>query len=248
MRLDVLEREASAKLKLPLVIRRSDAGAAVALRRNERLRLSGMTRERRRHQWLLGRAALKQVMRALGMDDDTSAISFPYPRLSLTHSGNVSFAAGTAAPASGIGIDYEPGRNLTPGIARWFLQDEEYRWAESRFDRDATLLRLWTVKEAAFKCYPANAGMLLKDFSILDPAAPVLRLAASGDQPRIEVTSMTCETGWLSIAVCRGAALNRRFHTAAQPQSPWLRSARTSAMRSRRAAACSRQWISKDAK
>lgn len=205
MRLKVLEWTASAQLALPLVVRCSDYRAAVALGKNERLQLAGMRREGRRQEWQLGRAALKQVMRALGLADDTSTITFPDPRLSLTHSGNVSFATGTPAPASGIGIDYEPLRDIKPAIARWFLHDDECRWVESRPDRSETLLRLWTVKEAAFKCYPANAGMLLKDFVIVDLEAPVLRVAPARDDLCIDVSSMSCRKGWLSIAVCRDA-------------------------------------------
>lgn len=204
--LNVLERAASAQLALPLVIRCSNYRGAVALGKNERLRLACMTRERRRREWQLGRDALKQVMRALGLADDTSSITFPNPRLSLTHSGNVSFATGTAGPALGIGIDYEPQRDINPDITGWFLRDNECRWVEGRSDYFESLLRLWTVKEAAFKCYPANAGMLLKDFAIVDLEAPVLRVAAAGDDSRIDVSSMACETGWLSIAICRNAA------------------------------------------
>jgi 4'-phosphopantetheinyl transferase EntD len=207
--LEVLERTASVQLALPLVVRRSDGGIAAPLSESERLRLAAMGRERRRRDWLLGRDALKQVLRALGLGDDTSTITFPDPRLSLTHSGNLSFATGTLTPASGIGIDYEPIRDINPGIARWFLQDDECKWAESRTDPVSTLLRLWTIKEAAFKCHPANAGMTLKDFVIVDPGAPVPRVATVGDGLRIRVTSFPCDSGWLSIAVCREAASSR---------------------------------------
>jgi 4'-phosphopantetheinyl transferase EntD len=206
MSLSVLERAASAQLTLPLVVKRSDPDIAMVLTDGELLRLAGVAREGRRRDWLLGRNALKQVLRSLALSDDTSTITFPNRQVSLTHSGKLSFAAGTSAPACGIGIDYEPLRDINRGIARWFLHDEECEWAENSTDHVAAVLRLWTIKEAALKCHPENAGMVLKDFVIVDLNAKVLRVATIGDDPRIQVASHACESGWLSIAVCGDAA------------------------------------------
>lgn len=199
-----LERHASTQLGLPLIIRRSDSTIATMLTEGEQLRLAAIARGRRGHHWLLGRNALKQVLRALSLDTDTSMINFPNLQVSLTHSGNLSFATGTSALMSGIGIDYEPVRPLNPLIARWFLHDEECRWVEKRSDRAAPLLRLWTIKEAAFKSYPENTGMVLKDFVIVGVDANVVRVATVDGDSRIQVTSHPCASGWLSIAVCRG--------------------------------------------
>jgi 4'-phosphopantetheinyl transferase EntD len=203
MKLKELERNASRRLALPLIIRRSDSLIETMLSEGEQLRLADLSGERRKRDWLIGRNALKQVLQALSLDTDTSMIIFPNRQVSLTHSGSLSFATGTSEPLSGIGIDYEPARSLNPLIARWFLRDDECRWVEKSSDRAETLLRWWTIKEAAFKSHPENADMVLKDFVILDLDVKVVRVATVDGNSRIQVFSHRLASGWLSIAVCR---------------------------------------------
>jgi 4'-phosphopantetheinyl transferase EntD len=202
MRLHALEESASARLGLPLVLARADRGAQPSLSESESLCLSAIKRERRKRDWLLGRDALKQVLAALSRDEDTSAIVFPNSQLSLTHSHGISLAVGAAISATGIGIDYEPLREINRKVARFFLSEGEVAWLaqQPECDRNAELLRLWTIKEAAFKCCPANAGMMLNDLTVVDMDAAETEVTINGNASRIALACYVYESGWLSVA------------------------------------------------
>lgn len=146
----------------------------------ERARLESLRNPGRREEWLRGRAALKRLLRRLGDSDDTSLLSFPHARISLTHSAGLAIAAGlsgegpgavdspltgadpgaAALPGAGVrglGLDFEARRPMRPGTERFFLADRE----RERLEEDGAcgtwdLLRLWTVKEALFKSDPGN--------------------------------------------------------------------------------------------
>jgi phosphopantetheinyl transferase len=149
----------------------------------------------------MGRNALKQVLSALSLDVDTCVISFPSAQLSLSHSGDIAFAAGTSAAALGIGIDFERPRRISAKAAPFYLTAREITWVEGRIDRNAELLRLWTVKEAAYKSYPGNTGKMLKDFTILDPSRPVSEATVNGESARIRIATETCADGFIAVAV-----------------------------------------------
>ncbi len=206
MRLQALEQSVAEHLEAPMIVVRSDAGIETTrLNRAEHDRLAEFRHERRRRDWLLGRNALKQVLTALDRGDDTTAVTFPDRQVSLTHGGDTAFAAGTTTTSLGIGIDYEPLREIDTRIARWFLNEAETNWLyeQPECDRVAQLVRLWTVKEAGFKSYQDNAGMTLKGLSITDPAASVTRVVVTGHGACIQVTCRACESGYLSIAIYR---------------------------------------------
>jgi 4'-phosphopantetheinyl transferase EntD len=149
-----------------IVCAAADRPAAIEeLAPDERARALALP-DRRRHDYLLGRAALR---RALGPGRDTSAIAMPHRRLSLTHGGGIAVAAMSASDhALGVGIDWEAQRTMNPAAARFFLTDRE---AAATAGEEATLLRLWTVKEALFKATPDNAGLSLRMFEVAEPAA-----------------------------------------------------------------------------
>jgi 4'-phosphopantetheinyl transferase EntD len=145
---------------------------------------------RRRHDWLLGRAAL----RAHGITD-TATVAFPNRCLSLAHAANMAVAARCDGDQAGLGVDLEGWRPIDPRTAPLFLRPGE------RGD----LLRLWTVKEALFKATPDNAGVALVDYEVDDPLAHEGR--ATDRQGRtFEYQSRPLPEGWLTIAVCRVAA------------------------------------------
>jgi hypothetical protein len=144
----------------------------------------------RRHDWLLGRAALK----ASGVGD-TSTVAFPNRCLSLTHSAGVAVAARCDGDQAGVGVDLEGWRRIDPRAARFFLRPEE------RGD----LLRLWTVKEALFKATPANAGVVLVDFALEDCDAAG-GTAHDRHGRTFDYLSRRHPEGWLTIAICRAAA------------------------------------------
>jgi phosphopantetheinyl transferase len=154
--------------------------------------------------WLKGRAALKILLEKQGLSDDTSALSFPHPSISLSHSGKLAVAAGCLPEpgCAGIGVDFEAGRKVNPRIARFFLTEAEQAWLNARpaAEISDSLLRLWTVKEALFKSDPRNSTSVLNDYELARPGE------AEGSARRDGVLvynyqSFRYADGWLSIAM-----------------------------------------------
>jgi 4'-phosphopantetheinyl transferase EntD len=204
MRLRQLERHLSRRLETPVIFVRSDSRIdQEQLNEAECDRLSGFRNARRQRDWLLGRNALKEILLVLDRNDDTTTITFPDNQVSLTHAGSIAYAAGTIATGLGIGIDYEPMRELDTRVARWFLNDSELQWLAKQPDSAQIneRVRLWTIKEAAFKSHPDNAQMTLREFTISDPVAPISSVVANGR--RITVTCCARDSGYLSVAICR---------------------------------------------
>ena len=145
----------------------------------------------RRHDWLLGRAALKALLGGR----DTSGVRFPNRCMSLSHAAGRGVAASCAGDQAGFGVDYEGWHGMDPRAAPFFLGDHE---------RDgADLLRLWTVKEALFKATPDNAGVAFLDYTVAEAGA--LEGAATDRSGRgFHYASAAVPSGWLTVAVCDG--------------------------------------------
>ncbi len=211
MRLTDIETRAAAELGVPLILAHADTPAET-LSVAERRHLEALRFEARRRDWLIGRNALKQVLRRRGDSDDCANVRPADAGVSLTHGDGHAFAVGAATP--GIGIDFERPRRVHPRMASWFLDDEEQamlpRTHDAAFDRE--LVRLWTVKEAAFKSHPDNAGLTLADLRIntskggSPPFSKNIGLTAfscSVRGVRIDVVSTEHRGGFLSIAGVR---------------------------------------------
>ena len=145
----------------------------------------------RRHDWLLGRAALKAV---LGIAD-TSVVAFPNRSVSLTHSGGVAVAACCDGPHAGLGVDLEGWQAIDPRTARLYLHAHE----------QGDLLRLWTVKEALFKATPGNDSAVFLDYEVHDPQA-LAGTARDRHGRAFEYLSSRRPEGWLTLAVSYDAA------------------------------------------
>jgi 4'-phosphopantetheinyl transferase EntD len=144
----------------------------------------------RRHDWLLGRAAL----RAHGIAD-TALVAFPNRCLSLTHAAGVALAARCDGAQAGLGVDLEGWRTIDPRAARFYLRPQE----------TGDLLRLWTVKEALFKATPDNAGAVLVDYQVDDSDA-LGGVARDRLGRTFQYQSRRRPEGWLTVAVCDAAA------------------------------------------
>lgn len=154
----------------------------------------------RRQQWLLGRAALAALLARLHRPDDAATLSLPQAGLSLTHAGGLAFALGCERPGVGLGLDFEAARVLRPGLGRLFLEPSEAR-ALTTADNGA-LLRVWTVKEAAFKADLANRGAVLRDYVLDAPLAEQgLARRTRGVAFCARYCSLPLAGGWLSAAV-----------------------------------------------
>ncbi len=159
------------------------AKIAVAQEKLELFELSSLEKETyfsykgtRLKSWLIGRKALKQLLRKLNEPDDTSGLKFPNPHFSLTHTQDTAIAAGILPEQScfysgidglngkerisilGIGVDLEIKRRISFDSSRFFLAENEKKWV-SQFDsktQEQELLRLWTIKEALYKSHLEN--------------------------------------------------------------------------------------------
>lgn len=145
-----------------------------------------------RRAWLTGRAALRRLLERLGRDPDTAALAFPRADLSLAHCGGAAVALGLSGPghgALGLGVDLEADRPMHPQATGFFLTEAERARLEARpaghspEAMDASLARLWTVKEALFKADPGNGPRLLADYEVADPS---LRRGRAGLRPGLE--------------------------------------------------------------
>ena len=153
--------------------------------------------------WLRGRAALKRLLRRLGMEPDTSTVKFPHPRFSLTHSGRYALAvAADGSGLTGVGIDLELNAMPRQAAARFFVTAEEQEQCAYASVPTAYLLRLWTVKEALFKADPHNQGRGLLDYVVRDIATRVgwARAHANGSLG-MRYASLDLGNGFLSLAV-----------------------------------------------
>jgi len=203
VRLHDLEQDLSGRLGTPMIVVHTVGGIHPSrLNQAELDQLSRFRFAKRRKDWLLGRNALKEILLTLGQNDDTTNSTHAGSHISLTHAGDTAYAAATPASGRGIGIDYEPVRPLDDRIARWFLTAKEMDWLtkQAKPCRDAELVRLWTVKEAALKSHTDNARMSFDEFSISAPSASVMDVVTVGQ--RIRVSSCALGSGYLSVAIC----------------------------------------------
>jgi 4'-phosphopantetheinyl transferase EntD len=201
-----LVREIESGLGIPLRIAISSEQAAIGrLTESERERLRKLEASPNRSSWLRGRSALKRLLSSLGEGDDTSCISFPNSRFSLTHSGEVAVAVGTAsAELFGIGVDLEMNRPVRDETARLFLNTQEQAWVMSRHEllRSKSLLRLWTIKEALYKADPSNSARWFTDYEIESLTAPWGSAFVSGEESRKFCYScFELVEGFLSVAI-----------------------------------------------
>lgn len=199
----VLEKEFGIPLKAAISAKPVDENQ---LTPGERIQFQALTAARRRDSWLKGRSALKRLLPYFGESKETSDLSFPNPRFSLTHSGGYAVALGTASSQLlGIGIDLELRRPPRSESARFFLNREEHRWVMHLEEslRPPNLLRLWTIKEALFKSDPNNHSTDLIDYFLEDPGRQTGRAFVKHQGGRSEIRYLCCylEEGFLSVAI-----------------------------------------------
>lgn len=171
----------------------------------ERDRVARFATQARREEWRLGRTALKSALRAIGEPEDTTAVKLPHPRVSLTHSGGVAIATAAKDPAlGGIGVNLEVNRAPRMAGAPFFLGTDEETWVRALPERQRAraLLRLWTIKEAAFKADRDNASATLRDYRLVSPGAS--RGEAERGRARFAYVATRWGNGSLAVAVHRG--------------------------------------------
>lgn len=218
MRPDLSFAEVTAERHLGLPIRLTGATRALEpaqLTPGEVVRWRALPAGTRSSEWLLGRAALRQLLTRLHHPADTSQLTFPNRQVSLTHSGRTAVAAwsgGTRSPDGravlGVGVDVQTNRSgLNQRAGHLFLSARELAWVASLAEAvqaDARL-RLWVIKEALFKANPANHDTVLAHYSIAQPSAPYGN--GSGPCPpktSLRYASLRVVFGHLAVAACLG--------------------------------------------
>lgn len=170
----------------------------------ERRVYNGIKVERRLTEWLTGRSALKAAAAAAGVSVDTSCLKLPHRWLSLTHCAGTAIAVCAeprgAGAVLGAGVDFERDRLLNRETLHFFANDEELTGLDT--NTNATILRLWTIKEAAFKACPDNRCLVLADFVIRDLCSDGSgqALVRPGNR-RVFFSSYRYDGGWLSLAL-----------------------------------------------
>lgn len=162
--------------------------------------------DERKVAWLRGRMALRNLRVRQGCDVDTSKLSFPSPQYSVSHSGELSLAAGVRDTFQGIGVDVELDRRPRTAIARFFMTDDELKYIRDLREQTASqrVLRIWTIKEALFKATPNNKDLTLRSFRITDPDAEEGE-ATVVSRPGLHIyySSFSLDRGQLSVAITR---------------------------------------------
>ncbi len=199
---DDLGAAASAALGVAVrVCRTATATPVPALTGGERRQCQALPNKVRRHDWLLGRSALKALLPATV---DTAGLSFPHAGLSISHAGDMGVAVAVHArespdddwPAAvvGVGVDYEPWRATDFRMARFYLRPHEQFTSLG-------LLRAWTAKEALYKAVRDNQRCCLLDIRLDHPSASTgTAIGPRGE--RLRYTVIDTATGPLAVAVC----------------------------------------------
>lgn len=183
------------------------ADASVLLTPSERERHAAYPAQKRRDDWLLGRAAAKEALRELcrraGLPEPgylevtiESAASGaprvagldPEPALSLTHGHGRAAAWARPAGAAGglVGVDLEKIKPRPAGTLRFYLHPHERAWLEALdagqpkevAPRDVAAIVCWALKEAAFKALQPPRGTGLLDVE-LEPAGDLTALSGA---------------------------------------------------------------------
>ena len=136
-------------------------GAIDCLSEEEREQASLFNHPKRKHSFILGRAAARQLAgRALNLPppqiplliapDGAPYIDSPKAELSIAHSDHKAVAAFSRTRQ--VGIDLEAIRTRHSGLKRFLLHPQEYAMFEAlALDYDSSIILCWTLKEATLK-------------------------------------------------------------------------------------------------
>lgn len=197
-----LRRHFGAVCAVPVCISHRDAADAdLELTAAEQRLQDGMGSVQRRQEYLAGRSALKSVLAAIGRDTDTSAIVWPDPHCSLSHSQGHAVAV-SQRHTQGIGIDLQLTRRPGPAVADRILSGSTlaYWQALPESGRSRALQRFWTVNESVYKACPAPQPAYFRHYRMEDPDALDGTLSIEGSALCFRVHTAALEDGFVSLA------------------------------------------------
>ncbi len=131
-----------------------------------------------------------------------SQIRTGQPDHSLTHAGSSLFGLAVKAPGfSGVGIDFEPWRDLDQRHHRLMLTMRERHMLPEASARQ--LLRIWTVKEACFKADCNGQQRWVTAYELQQPTkkSGIARVAVAGRVQHFRYLSLEVADGILSVAI-----------------------------------------------
>lgn len=163
---------------------------------------AGMSSEKRRAEYLIGRAALKSVLAGIGHGEDTSAVQWPSDYCSLSHCHGHAVAV-ALRDGRGIGIDLQLRRTPPFMMAERILADETLDWwrALPEPEQASALQRFWTVNEAVYKACPAPQPAYFRHYRMTDPTRLESGLTIDGADYRFEVHTLVLAEGFISLAL-----------------------------------------------
>jgi 4'-phosphopantetheinyl transferase EntD len=175
---------------------------------NETEKLSAISSEKRRLEYILGRHALKEVLEHIGGDPDTSYVSWPSAFCSLSHSEGHAVAVASSQVA-GIGIDLQLKKTPPFAMAERILSgDTLASWQElPEADKAKALQRFWTANEAVYKACPSPQPAYFRHYRLESPFSADSAASIDGTDYRFMVHSAELPDGYISLAIRVSAAL-----------------------------------------
>lgn len=169
---------------------------------DETEKLSAMSSEKRRMEYILGRHALKEALEHIGGDLDTSYVSWPSTFCSLSHSEGHAVAVASSQVA-GIGIDLQLKKIPPFAMAERILSGQtlEY-WQElPEPDKSKALQRFWTANEAVYKACPSPQPAYFRHYRLESPFSADSMASIDGTDYRFSVHSAELADGFISLAI-----------------------------------------------
>jgi 4'-phosphopantetheinyl transferase EntD len=169
---------------------------------NETEKLSAISSEKRRMEYILGRHALKEALGHIGGDLDTSYVSWPSAYCSLSHSEGHAVAVASSQVA-GIGIDLQLKKIPPFAMAERILSgDTLASWQElPEADKAKALQRFWTANEAVYKACPSPQPAYFRHYRLESPFSTDGMASIDGTDYRFSVHSAELADGFISLAI-----------------------------------------------
>jgi alkanesulfonate monooxygenase SsuD/methylene tetrahydromethanopterin reductase-like flavin-dependent oxidoreductase (luciferase family) len=149
----------------------------------------------------LGRRALAQALAAAGRDPD-EVTAWPCPFASVSHSRGaaVAVALPRTVRARGLGVDLERDRPIRADLDGVFCDARERAWLDTvpAAQRDATVLQLWTAKEALYKADAAQGDSIVAEYKV---EVPTLARGGRGAARTARLMSLRIGGASLSVAL-----------------------------------------------
>ena len=187
----------------PIFLAHRQGGASVeGLSFNETEKLSAISSEKRRMEYLLGRHALKEALEHIDGDLDTSYVIWPSTFCSLRHSEGHAVAV-SSSQVAGVGIDVQLKKIPPFAMAERILSgDTLASWQElPEADKAKALQRFWTANEAVYKACPSPQPAYFRHYRLESPFSADGMASIDGTDYRFSVHSAELADGFISLAI-----------------------------------------------